>query len=297
MSIILLILPDFLLIALGWMLLHKWRFTPVFFRDLEKLVYFILFPALLFQSITQTPVSAGHAYELLKATAALSAAGIVLAWLALPILHPDRSAHASVSQTAYRFNTYLGLSLASNLGDTAQTTMAIVVGFAVPLVNIAAVYSLARQSGRIWLEVLRNPLILATSLGLLWNLAGWPVPNLVDTTLSRLGVCAIAIGLLCVGATLSRQATHGHSPLITWMIGTRLVLMPMIAILIGIWLDLPTIERQTLLLFAALPTATSAHVLAARLGGQPQLVAVTMSLGTVLSVITLPVWLMIGIRL
>src|SRR5690625_6645772 len=84
MSVILLILPDFLLIGLGWMLLHKWRFTPEFFRELEKLVYFVLFPALLFHSITRSPISLHEAYELLKATAALTAGGIVLAWLAKP---------------------------------------------------------------------------------------------------------------------------------------------------------------------------------------------------------------------
>lgn len=294
MSVILLILPDFFLIALGWMLLHKWRFKPEFFRELEKLVYFVLFPALLFQSITKTPISPGDALDLLKATVALIGVGIFLAWLARPVLRPDASAHASLSQTAYRFNTYLGLSLATGLGDAAQTTMAILVGFAVPIVNIAAVHSLARQNGRILAEIIRNPLILATSVGLVWNLAGMPVPDLVSSSLSRLGVCAIAIGLLCVGATLSLQATRGHQSIVTWMIGVRLLLMPVAALLIGMWLDLPLVERQTLLLFAALPTATSAHVLAARMGGQPQLVAVTMSIGTVLSAITIPAWLMLG---
>lgn len=297
MSVILLILPDFFLIALGWMLLHKWRFTPAFFRELEKLVYFILFPALLFQSITKTPISLGDAYVLLQATAALSGAGILLAWLAIPVLRPDVSAHASVSQTAYRFNTYIGLSIASSMGGSAQTIMAILVGLAVPLVNMAAVHSLARQNGRILLEIVRNPLILATSLGLFWNLASLPVPGPVNTSLTRLGACAIAIGLLCVGATLSLQATRGQARLVSWMIGVRLLIMPVIAIAIGFWLSLPMVERQVLLLFAALPTASSAHVLAARMGGQPQLVAITMSIGTVISAVTLPVWLMIGERL
>lgn len=296
MSVILLILPDFFLIALGWMLLHKWKFKPEFFRELEKLVYFVLFPALLFQSLTKTPISLGDALELLKATAALTGVGIFLAWLARPLLRPDPSAQASLAQTAYRFNTYLGLSLASSLGDAAQTTMAILVGFAVPMVNIAAVHSLAsqHQNRRILVEIMRNPLILATSVGLMWNLLGLPVPDLVSTTLGRLGVCAIAIGLLCVGATLSLQETRKQGAVVSWMVAVRLLAMPVAAILIGRWLDLPLIDRQTLLLFAALPTATSAHVLAARMGGQPQLVAVTMSIGTVLSAITIPAWLMIG---
>src|SRR5690625_2847260 len=99
MSVILLILPDFLVIALGWLLLHKWRFKPDFFRELEKLVYFVLFPALLFHSITRTPISLRDAYELLKATALLTGAGIVLAWLAKPDRKSTRlnSSHVAIS--------------------------------------------------------------------------------------------------------------------------------------------------------------------------------------------------------
>lgn len=269
-------------------------FHTCFFRELEKLVYFVLFPALLFQSITKTPVSLDDAYVLLQATVALTGFGILMAWAAIPLLRPDVSAHASLSQTAYRFNTYMGLSIASSLGGTAQTTMAILVGFAVPLVNMAAVHSLARQQGRILREIIRNPLILATTLGLIWNFAGLPIPDPVETSLSRLGACAIAIGLLCVGATLSLQAVQGRAQLMSWMIAVRLLAMPLAALVIGFFLELPATERQVLLLFAALPTASSAHVLAARMGGQPQIVAVTMSVGTVLSAATIPIWLMVG---
>lgn len=297
MTVILLILPDFLLIGLGWMLLHKWRFTPAFFRDLEKLVYYVLFPALLFQSITRTPISPGQAITLFQAAAALTAAGIAMAWLAAPVLRPDPAMQASMVQTAWRFNTYMGLSLAAGLGSQAQTTMAVILGFAIPLANVAAVHALARKNGRILVEIARNPLILATTLGLVWNFASLPVPATLGTTLDRLGACAIAIGLLCVGATFSFEATRGNERLMSWMVTVRLLVMPVAALIIGLLLDLSLLERQVLLVFAALPTASSAHVLAARMGGQPQVVAVTMTLGTIASAATLPFWLFVGNRL
>ncbi|HLR13256.1 MAG TPA: AEC family transporter [Burkholderiaceae bacterium] len=297
MSVIFLILPDFLLIGLGALLLHAWRYSPRFFRDFEKLVYYVLFPALLFQSITRTPISPTQAWQLFLATLALVSAGIALAWLALPALRADGTAHASLSQTAYRFNTYMALSLVGHWGATAETTMAIILGFAVPLVNVAAVHALARQQGGILREIARNPLILATTSGLIWNLASLPLHATLATTLDRLGSCAIAAGLLCVGATLSMHAIHGRERLMSWMIAVRLLAMPVVAILVGMILPLSTIEKQVLLLFAAVPTASSAHVLAARLGGQPQVVAVTMTAGTLLSAITLPFWLAIASRL
>lgn len=294
MSIVLLILPDFILIGLGALLLHAWRYSRRFFHDFEKLVYYVLFPALLFQSITRTPISPSQAGMLFAATVALVGTGVALAWLALPVLRADRAAHASVSQTAYRFNTYMALSLVSNWGPAAQTTMAVILGFAVPMVNVAAVHALARQHGGILREIVRNPLILATMGGLVWNLSSLSLPATLGTTLDRLGSCAIAAGLLCVGATLSIQASRGRERLMSWMIAVRLLLMPVAAIIIGMALQLPVVERQVLLLYAAVPTASSAHVLAARLNGQPQLVAVTMTIGTLLSALTLPFWLTVA---
>ena len=66
----------------GWALRHKLGFSREFFAGAERLVYFVLFPALLFQAILRTPISAGNAALLLQATAAMIAVGVALSWLA-----------------------------------------------------------------------------------------------------------------------------------------------------------------------------------------------------------------------
>jgi hypothetical protein len=296
MSVFQLILPDFLLISLGWVLFNKLNFSREFFKGAEKLVYFVLFPALLFHAIVRTPVSLSSMYSAIQATVLLTAAGIALAWLAKPLLKPDPVAHASISQCAYRFNTYIGLSLAGAMaGSPGQTLAAIMVGIAVPLVNMAAVHALARQSGgNIIGEILRNPLIIATLCGIAWNLTGLPIAHPIGVTLDRLGACALATGLLCVGASLSLNGLRGAGSLMAWMIGVRLMVMPAIALLLGWALALSPLERQILLLFGALPTAPSAYVLAVRMGGDGRLVAVTMSAGTLLAALTIPFWLTVS---
>jgi malonate transporter and related proteins len=68
--------------------------------------------------------------------------GIALSWLAGLFMRPGSVALAlaSAAQCGYRFNTYIGLALAASLGGVAgQTVMALIVGFAVPMANIAAV--------------------------------------------------------------------------------------------------------------------------------------------------------------
>ena len=296
MSVALLVLPDFLLVALGWALHNKLGYKREFFAGLEKLVYFVLFPALLLHSLLSTPIAIGNALLLLEVTVLLLAVTIALAWLAAPVLKPEPMAVATTTQCAFRFNTYLGLSMASSLGGAAgQTTMAIILGFSIPLVNVAAVYGLARHNGgNLWKELLRNPLVLSTVLGLIGNFAGLHLPGPVDVALSRLGSASLALGILCVGASLSWQGGRGQGRLIGWMLAVKLVAMPIAALALAALLSLAPVDRRMLLLFAALPTASAAYVLAIRMGGDGRLAALVISLGTLLSAVTIPLWIMIA---
>jgi predicted permease len=294
MSVIHLVLPDFLLIGLGWVLLHKLDFSRTFFQNMERLVYFILFPALLFHAITQAPLSVAGAARLFQATIALMAFAVAMAWMAIPVLRPDPLDHASTVQCAFRFNTYIGLAVAVGLGGgPGQATMALLAGFAVPFVNMAAVHALARQKhGNILAEIARNPFIIATVTGLLFNLLAIPVPAAIDSALGGLGKSAIVLGLLCVGATLSLE--RGGSPssgLMAWMTGVRLLATPVAALFIGQLFGLSLLDRQILLLFSALPTSSSAHVLTNRMGGNGRLTATIMSVQTLISAVTIPLWL------
>src|SRR5690606_37397430 len=182
MHIALLVIPDCIIVALGWVLLHKLKFSQEFFTNTERLVYYILFPALLIQSIAHTPISPGSAGRLLAIAVILCLAGYLTAWLARPILQPRPIALASLAQCAYRFNTYVGFSLSAALaGSEGQTIMAVLVGFSVPIANVLAVKSLARfQGSNVWLEILKNPLVLATLAGLLLNFSGIGLDNTVD---------------------------------------------------------------------------------------------------------------------
>ena len=296
MSVALLVFPDFMLVALGWALRHKLGFSREFFAGTERLVYFVLFPALLFQAIVRTPITAGNAVMLLQATAAVIGSGVALSWLAGLALRPSSLGLASSAQCGYRFNTYIGLALAASLGGAqGQTVMALIVGFAVPMANLAAVYGLARHSGNNLLrELARNPLLISTLLGLACNLAGLQLPGPVDTVLARLGAAAIALGILCVGASLSWEGGKGYGALIGWMLAVKLVVLPAVALLVADLLDLPPLEARMLLLFAALPTASAAYVLAMRMGGDGRMVAVLISLGTLFSALTIPAWLLLA---
>lgn len=290
-----LILPDFLLMALG-LLLVRWSFLPItFFNGAEKLVYYLLFPALLFSSMAKSQLSIQQISTLGLATALVILSGVILSFIALPVLKPDRMRHASVAQCAYRFNSYLAFSIAGAIGgEAALSSMAVIAVVAVPLGNIAAVSTLAQQNkSNLFTPLLKNPLIIGTLSGLAWNLAGFNLPTPIDVTLSRLGSSALAVGLICVGASFSLHALQGSQRLVSWMIATKLLLCPIAALIINAVIPLSPLEQKMLLLFAALPTASTTYVLAVRMGGDGRLVAITMSLCTLIAALSLPLWLSI----
>jgi len=293
MSVALLVLPDFLLVALGWLLYRHLHYTREFFAGVEKLVYYVLLPALLIRSILRTPLTLTAASELLAATALVMAAGLALAWVARFVLKSDAVTLASGSQCAYRFNTYLGLALAASLaGPSGQAVMAVLLGFGVPLGNVAAVCSLARQRGNVLTELARNPLLVSTLAALAGNFAGLTLPVPVDIVLDRLGSAALALGILCVGAGLIWTGGRRAAPLMTWLLTVKLLALPPLALLVGHVLSLDALARDMLFLFATLPTASSAYILTVRMGGDAHAVAQLISLGTVASAVTIPLWLM-----
>ncbi len=262
MSVALLLFPDFALIAIGVLLKRYARFEPSFWTGLERLVYFVLFPALLFNSTLSAKFDFGATAGLIGSCLAALLAGVVLGWMARPVLRPDPTVFASAVQCAFRFNSYIALAVAGRLaGNDGIALMAVVLGLGVPTANAFAVFALARnREANVLGEMVRNPLILATLGGLALNLAG----------------------------------TIVERPLLAWVLVVKLLVAPAVAWALATAWHLPPLQREIAILFAALPAASSAYILAVRMGGNGAIVAFLISASTVLSVATLPLWLVVA---
>ena len=288
-----LLLPDFLLIALGALLCRHTALDRPVWDAAERLVYYLLFPVLLFTAILKTPLQPAQALGLAAAAVAVTLVGIAVA-LSLgrwPGVDPLR--HASGAQTAYRFNSFIALALAERLGGPAGlAAMALCIALCVPLVNVAAVWPLARRGGHAYgRELLRNPLILSTVAGLVANLAGLRFPDPVSTTLQRIGLAALPLGLMATGAGLRIGGLKNAPGLAAALMTVRHALLPALAIGLTAALALPEPQRLIVVLFAALPTASSAYVLASRMGGDGAYVAGLVTLSTLLGMLSVPFWL------
>jgi predicted permease len=152
---------------------------------------------------------------------------------------------------------------------------------------------LARHGERGFLaELARHPLVLACIAGYAWNAAGLGLPAFADQTLALVGQGSLPAGLLCVGAAMRMEASaRGERAAHAWWLAVKLAAAPAIAWALARALALPPMESRILLLCAALPTATNAYILAVRMGGDGRVVATQITLGTVLSMATLPLWM------
>ena len=286
----LLLLPDFLLILIGWLVCRHTALNRPVWEATERLVYYLLFPVLLFNSIVRSPLHFGDAAALAAAGVGTLLVGIVLA-LAIGLWPGvDRRLHASGAQTAFRFNSYIALALSERLfGAQGLAWMALLIALSVPLCNVAAVWPLARHGGHSYLrEIARNPLIISTLAGLAANIAGLRLPDAVATTLQRIGLAALPLGLMAVGAGLTFGALKASPGLAASFLAIRHAVLPAVAIGLASALALPPAQASIVVLFAALPTAASAYVLAARMGGDGNFVAGIVTLSTLLGMLSVP---------
>lgn len=289
-----LLFPDFSLILCGYLVCRYTALDRNVWGPVESLVYFFLFPVLLFHSIVRTPLDLGAASSLIAAGLTLGVSGIALAY-SVPYLpwigrHVDRRDHAASAQVAFRFNSFIGLAIAERLaGAQGLLLIAVLIGVCVPLFNVGAVWPMARHAQRGLLrELLRNPLIIATASGLTANLLGFRLPVWLEPTVTRIGAASIALGLLAAGAGMQFGTLARAKTLAVAVLSIRHFLMPLVAWGLSHLFGLNPAQATVLLAFSALPTASSCYVLAARMGYNGAYVAGLVTLSTVLGMASLP---------
>ena len=295
MSAALLILPNFVIIVVGLALARMFDYGRGFWEGLEKLVYYVLFPALLFRSLALARIDFAQAGPAVAIACAFTLAGFVLSLAARRLFRLDAQLHATGSQCGYRFNTYVGLAIAGSLfGSEGVALAALLLGVMIPLANFLAVAVLARQSERGFLvELAQHPLVVSSLAGFAWNALGLPLPGFADQTLALLGQTALPAGLLSVGAAMRLERGQGPVGAHVWWLAVKLALIPALAVGLAMALGVRGMQAMVLILCAALPTATNAYILAVRMTGDGRAVATQITVGTIVSMATIPAWMAI----
>jgi predicted permease len=289
-----LLFPDFSLILCGYLICRFTALNRPVWQQVESLVYFFLFPVLLFHSIVKSPLDLNAASGLIGAGLSLGVCAIALSYSLpyWPILGKrlDRRDHAASAQVAFRFNSFIALALAERLaGPEGLLMISVLIGVCVPAFNIAAVWPMARQANTGFLrELVRNPLIIATASGLAANLLGLRIPEWLDPSVSRIGAASLALGLMAAGAGMQLGTLRQGKLLGMGLLMIRHLVLPLIAVGMARLFQLDALQTTVLLAFSALPTASTCYVLAARMGYNGPYVAGLVTLSTLSGMWSLP---------
>ena len=294
------LLPVFLLIALGFILKRSLMRLDTQWHGLEGLTFFVLFPTLLIQTLVQADLSS---VPIAGVGGALLLSALVMSLLCLALqplfsrLDIDGPAFTSIFQGATRWQTYVALAVSSNLfGNTGLALASVAMVAIIPLVNVLSVWVLAQYASpekpsvrAIVMTVVKNPLIWACAIGIFVNVTHLPLPKIWHDVADALGRSSLGIGLLVTGAGLHLEGLLRPSLATSIAVFLKLILMPVLGVALALWFGISGSSLVIVAVCAAVPTSSSAYVMARQMGGDAPLLAHIITLQTILAEITMPV--------
>lgn len=303
LSVILAIIPVFLLIALGTAM-KRYNFPgDAFWPPADKMTYFVFFPALLVENLSNAKLGDLDPTGMLGILFAVLLLQAGLTYLSRPLTRTDGPGFTSVFQGAVRFNTFVGLGVVAALtGSAGLTLFAVAISLAIPLINVMCVLTLARYGAHgqgtslrnQLLLLAKNPLIIACLIGIALNLLDMPLPPGIAPVFKMLGSIAAPLGLLTVGAGLQWQAARTGGPAITVACFLKLLAYPAMLFGFSRLAGLGPLETKILVMWGAMPTASSSYILARQMGGDAPLAAAIVTVSTILAFVTVPLVLLLA---
>lgn len=305
------LLPVVLLIALGWAL-TKIRFLgEPFLTDLNKLSFWVALPAFIIRSISDVRIPLGEPMRLFLLLLACTIAAIFLGPLIAILIGARKTSLGSVAQAAFRGNlAFAGLpiinysltSLPDDVRNQALGTALLVFGPLTASYNFLAIFCLQRienwRDPRSYADLARsiatNPLLLSCLLGVAMAALNIRLPRPIDQTLAALGGVALPVALLCIGGAFVRINLGGRYRSIFAAVFVKIVILPTLAWLGCNWLNIEGLDRRIVMIFAGVPTASTAYTMAREMGGDALVTSAAVAVSTLVAFLSLTIILTIS---
>ena len=297
LEVFVIVLPVFLVIGLGFGLKSTGLVNAEFIFNLNRFIYFIALPALLFYKIATADFFVSFNGTLL--------AGLIVSVLSIFIVSYGYgslrgyrpSVHGAFCQGAFRGNlAYIGLAIVNNAyGEQGFAVAGILLGFLVPLFNFLSVLALllpqlrdsfSMRTSFLVKQIVYNPLILASFAGIIWSFLALPMPEVVDRAFGIVTGMSLPLALIAIGASFSFRELRGDLAVAAISSCLKIVIMPTLAGTILILLGVRGMDLAIGVLLAGTPTATAAYIMAQQLQSDAELSGAIIMITTFCSLAT-----------
>ena len=292
MSILDLLAPLFVMIALG-ALLHRIGMMPTeIITGLNRLLYWVGLPVVVFHSLATAERQTGEIGPLLLVLLSATALSILVSWGWSLLLRVPGPGRGTFVQAAYRGNlAFIGLPLLLSVPGVPQAPAVLSMAPMLIVYNAVAVTVLLasqRQAGAnawrsVGVEIVRNPIILASVAGALWHNAGWSLPSAIERTMASLAAMTLPLALLTIGAALMTVPIRGNRRIATAAALHKVAVSPLLGYAIGRLAGLGPDTLLAALLLLACPTAALSYTMVRQMGGDEALAASSVVLSSVLA--------------
>lgn len=291
------IAPLFFLMVIGYVLVHHTKLAD---KELcskaNALVFKVFLPCMLFKNIYQSDIRTQIDTELcLFAAGSLLLLFVLLCFL-VPKVVKKENQQGVVIQGIFRSNYVIfGVAVVENMyGPENTVTAAVLSAILVPMYNFLAVIALSVFGERrehdwkkILGNILKNPLIIASVLGILFSYFGIHMSKVAETTLGDLAKLATPIAFLILGGDFDFSKVKGNLRMAGGVIGVKMVALPLLTIPVMIGMGYRDAELLSALLAYQTPVAVSSYIMAQQAGADEQLAGQLVVFSSAASIMTL----------
>lgn len=296
------IAPIFILMFLGYILKRLKVADKRGFDTVNKLVFKIFLPVMLFYNIYKTTALQVFNLKLVVYTVVSVLCIFVVGYFIVMAITKENPKRGVMLQGFFRANyAIFGIPLVGYIcGDNAGGLASVMVAVVIPVFNVLAVIALERfREGngekvdvlRLLKGIITNPLIIGSLAGVIFLLLGIKLPDIVEKSVKDLAGVATPLAIIALGAGFEFSSIKGNAREITVVVLARLVIIPLIIIPIAVWLGFSGEALACLLVVAGAPIAVSSFPMSQQMGGDEKLCAQVIVMTSVLSLFTLFVWI------
>lgn len=289
------VLPLFLSMALGYALKFTKMFDEKSLTVMNNAVFRIFLPTMLFYNVYQTELTHAFNTKLLSFSIIAVLVSFAVCFILIPMFEKDNRKKGVLIQGIFRSNfVVFGIPLIESMyGKEGAGVGAVLIAIIVPIFNVLAVTALSVFLGKtidykkIMKNIVTNPLIISSVLGLAFLGLGIKMPFAVEKTVSDLAGVATPLALVVLGASFNFAGAMKDIKRVAVGVLGRLVIVPAIFIPIGAALGFRNAEMMCLIALFASPTAVSSFTMAQSMGSDGDLAASLLVFGAAFSVVTI----------